>query len=80
MCLGIPVRVIELKEEGMATGEVDGVKKEVSIQLLPDTRVGDYVILHAGFAIQKIDEEVARETLELLKEMAEVTPKVSSRA
>lgn len=71
MCLGIPVRIIELKEEGMAIGEVGGVRREVSVQLLPDARVGDYVILHAGFAIQKLDEDAARETLELLREMAE---------
>lgn len=71
MCLGIPVKIIKLEKKGMAIGEIGGVKREISVQLLSNARVGDYVILHAGFAIQKLDEKEARETLELLREMAE---------
>jgi len=54
----------------MAVIDVDGVKREASLLLLEDAGVGDYVIVHAGFAIHKIDEEAALETLKLLKEAA----------
>ncbi len=54
----------------MATIDVDGVKREASLLLLEDVRVGEYVIVHAGFAIQKIDEAAAMETLKFLKEAA----------
>jgi hydrogenase expression/formation protein HypC len=57
----------------MATIDVDGVRREVSLMLLEDAAVGDYVIVHAGFAIQKLEEEAAKESLELLREaMAQV--------
>ena len=69
MCLGIPTKVIEKKGE-MGVVEFGGVKKEISLQLLEDIEVGDYVILHAGFAIQKLDEAEAQETLSLLNEVA----------
>ena len=52
----------------MATIDVEGVQREASLLLLEDARVGDYVIVHAGFAIQKLDESAARETLDLLRE------------
>ena len=57
-----------------ATGKVDyqGVKRETSFLMLPDVKKGDYVILHAGFAIKKLSEEDARETLRLIQEMARV--------
>jgi hydrogenase expression/formation protein HypC len=69
MCLGIPTKVIEKKGE-MGIVEFGGVKKEISLQLLEGIEVGDYVILHAGFAIQKLDEAEAKETLSLLNEVA----------
>ena len=67
MCLAIPGRLISV--DGM-TGVVDmnGVEVKVGLQLVPEARNGDYVLLHAGFAIQIIDEEEARETAELLAE------------
>jgi hydrogenase expression/formation protein HypC len=52
----------------MATIDVEGVQREASLLLLEDARVGDYVIVHAGFAIQKLDETAAQETLDLLRE------------
>ena len=52
----------------MATIDVEGVQREVSLLLLEDAQVGDYVIVHAGFAIHKLDEAAARETLDLLRE------------
>lgn len=67
MCLAIPSRITKI-ENNMATIDVEGVQREASLMLLEDARVGDYVIVHAGFAIQKLDEAAARETLDLLRE------------
>ena len=69
MCLAIPSKIVKI-DNNMATIDVDGVRREVSLLLLEDARVGDYVIVHAGFAIQKIDEAAAMETLQLLREAA----------
>ena len=69
MCLAIPSKITQIKNN-MATIDVDGVKREASLLLLEDVRVGEYVIVHAGFAIQKIDEAAAMETLKFLKEAA----------
>ena len=70
MCLAIPSKITQIENE-MATIDVDGVQREASLLLLADAQVGDYVIVHAGFAIQKIDEASAQETLALLREAAE---------
>jgi hydrogenase expression/formation protein HypC len=67
MCLAIPSRITKI-ENNMATIDVEGVQREASLLLLEDARVGDYVIVHAGFAISKLDEAAARETLNLLRE------------
>jgi hydrogenase expression/formation protein HypC len=67
MCLAIPSRITKI-ENNMATIDVVGVQREASLLLLEDARVGDYVIVHAGFAIQKLDEAAAQETLDLLRE------------
>jgi hydrogenase expression/formation protein HypC len=67
MCLAIPSKIMEIRD-GVAVIDVDGVKRETSVLLLEDPRVGDYVIVHAGFAIHKIDEEEAAETLRILRE------------
>ena len=72
MCLAIPVKIIEIKNKEMAVAALGGVKKDVSIQVLSDVKKGDYVLLHAGFAIQKIDEKEAQETLQILREMASI--------
>lgn len=69
MCLAIPSRVIKI-ENGMATIDVDGVQRSASMMLLEDAAVGDYVIVHAGFAIQKLDETAAEESLKLMREAA----------
>jgi len=58
-------------EDEMATIDVDGVKRKASLLLVEDAQVGDYVIVHAGFAIRKIDEEVAQESLRYLREAVE---------
>lgn len=71
MCLAVPSRILEI-EDIRAMVDVYGARKEVSLLLLPeDAQIGDYVLVHAGFAIQKIDEEAAHETMRLLKEIAD---------
>jgi len=72
MCLAIPMKVIEINGYlGMA--EVGRVKREINLMLLDDVKIGDYVIVHAGSAIQKLDEAEAEKTLSLLREMVEKT-------
>ena len=70
MCLAIPARVIQI-DESLGLVEVGGVVREASFMLLPDAQVGDYVLLHAGYALQKVDEAEAEETIRLLAELAE---------
>ncbi len=77
MCLAIPSRITKI-ENNMATIDVEGVQREASLLLLEDARVGDYVIVHAGFAIQKLDESAARETLDLLREAIAAVEKQES--
>ena len=67
MCLAIPSKIIKI-DGGMGTVDVDGVKREVSLLMIEEPMLGDYVIVHAGFAIHKIDETTAKESLQLLKE------------
>ena len=62
----------------MATIDVEGVQREASLLLLEDARVGDYVIVHAGFAIQKLDESAAKETIDLLREAIAAVDKSES--
>lgn len=70
MCLAIPSKIVRI-EGDMAIIDVDGTQREASMLLLEDARVGDYVIVHAGFALHKIDEAAALETLALLREAAD---------
>ena len=73
MCLAIPGKIVEIidEENSIAKVEVGGVKRSVNIGMLDreDTRVGDYVLIHVGFAMSKVDEKEAEETLRLLKEL-----------
>ncbi len=69
MCLAIPSQIVKI-ENGMATINVDGAQATASLLLMEDVKVGDHVIVHAGFAIHKIDEKEARESLKILKEAA----------
>ena len=66
MCLAIPVRVAELLPDQMAKVTLDGVSKVVSIALVDDVEVGDYIVLHVGYALARIDPEEAARTLEML--------------
>ena len=74
MCLAIPSRITKI-ENNMATIDVDGVQRKASLLLLEDAKVGEYVIVHAGFAIQKIDESAAQETLRFLREAIDFAEK-----
>lgn len=76
MCLGIPGRIVEVRHDaGLPMGVVDfgGVRREVCLAYVADEiSVGDYAIVHVGFAIAKVDEEEARRTYEILREMGEL--------
>jgi hydrogenase expression/formation protein HypC len=79
MCLGIPGKVMEIRDEGgLAMGKVDfgGVRKDACLAYLPEVEVGDYVIIHVGFAISRLDEEEALKTLEILGEMGVLEPEL----
>ena len=69
MCLAIPAKIVNI-EDSMGTVDMAGIQKKVSLILLEDAQVGDYVIVHAGFGIHKIDEEAAMESLRILREAA----------
>jgi hydrogenase expression/formation protein HypC len=66
MCIGIPVRLVE-RDEYSGIGEIEGVQRRISLALVPEAKLGDYVLVHAGCGMQVIDEEAAAETLELLR-------------
>jgi hydrogenase expression/formation protein HypC len=70
MCLAIPMRLIEI-EGFAAVAEVDGVTRQVRLDLLPEAALGDYVLIHAGLAIARVDAEQAEETLALLRSLAD---------
>ncbi len=76
MCLGVPGKVVEIQENplGMTMGKVNfaGVTKEVCLAYVPDVQLGDYVVVHVGFALSRIDEEEAMQVFEYLKEMEEL--------
>ncbi len=72
MCLAIPSKVVELKDANMAVVDTLGVKREVSLDLLDETvSLGDWVLLHIGYAMSKIDEESAKESLILYEQILE---------
>jgi hydrogenase expression/formation protein HypC len=75
MCLGVPGKVVEINTDGplrMARIDFGGVRKEACLEHVPDVEVGEYVIVHVGFAISKVDEEEALRTLELLRMIDEL--------
>ncbi len=71
MCLGVPARIVH-KEGELATVDVQGNQVQISLRLTPDARPGDYVLVHAGFAMEIIDADAAAETMRLLEEMEEL--------
>ncbi len=72
MCLSIPSKVVKIDENNLATVEAFGVKREVSLDLIEEEiKIGDYLLIHIGYAMGKIDEDIALDSLEAYKEMAE---------
>jgi len=78
MCLAIPAEVTKILPDDMAIVAIDGVSKEISVALIEDLAVGDYVIMHVGYALTKIDPVEARRTLELLQELSGDGPELQS--
>lgn len=76
MCLGVPGKVLEIETNaiGMTMGTVDfgGITREVCLTYLPEVKVGEYVIVHVGFAISRVSEEEAKEVFDLLRQMDEL--------
>lgn len=72
MCLAIPAQIKELKENNLAQVDIMGVSRETSLDLTPEAQVGDFVLVHAGFSIQIIDQETAQETLDLIRELPDL--------
>ena len=72
MCLAIPALITEKKSDNLATAEILGVTLEVALDLTPQANVGDYVLVHAGFAIEVVDADYAKETIELVKQLEDV--------
>lgn len=70
MCLAVPAEVVEILESDIALIEAGGARKRISLSLVDGAKVGDYVLVHAGFAIEIVDEEEARKTMELFEELA----------
>ena len=71
MCLAIPAKITELLPDKRAIVDVGGIQREISIDLVNSLSIGDYVILHAGYALTKLNEEEAKQTLKLFAEMLE---------
>ena len=72
MCLAVPGQVVDIRDERgtrMATIDFDGIRKDICLAYLPDMEVGDYAIVHVGFAISKVDEASALETLAMFREL-----------
>lgn len=73
MCLAVPVRIVSIQGNEAET-EIAGVRRRISLALTPDAKVGDYVLVHTGYAIGIVDQREAEETLKLLQEVASLTP------
>lgn len=72
MCLAIPAKITELNDDRLATVDILGVTRDISVDLTPHVQVGDYVLVHAGFAIEVVDAEFAQETIDLIKQFPEL--------
>ena len=69
MCLGLPMRLLEIERNQMGLAETLGVSRKISLHLVPDVEIGDYLMVHAGYAIERINTEEAASRLRLLEEM-----------
>lgn len=77
VCLAVPVRIVEIQPGDVGVFEIEGALNEVRLSLLDDVLVGDYVLVHAGFAIEKLDEEDALKTLAMFDEIAKEAEKLN---
>ncbi len=73
MCLAVPMQLVEITGEGTGRVNAGGVRTGVSLMMIPQARLGDYLIVHAGFGIEVLDAEEARIRLDLFKELADAT-------
>lgn len=82
MCLAIPMQIVRIEDDGMAHVSAMGAERDIALDLTPQAQEGDYVLVHAGFAIEVVDEQYAQETLDLIAEMADLVddPLVSGKA
>lgn len=71
MCLAVPTQIVEVLGGGLARCDLNGVKKEINVSLIDDPQVGDWVIVHVGFALNRIDEVQAQETLKMLASLTD---------
>ena len=76
MCLALPAQVVEISGNDLGVVDLGGVRKEVSLALIDDVAIGDYVIIHVGYALTKLDPEEAAKTLALFEEMGTVETQV----
>lgn len=76
MCLAVPGKIVSINDDNpqlrMAKVNFNGVIKDVCLEWLPETKIGDYVMVHVGFALNKVDEKDAEDTLKILKEMGDI--------
>lgn len=72
MCLAIPAQITEMKTGSLATVDILGVTRDIALDLVPQATVGDFVLVHAGFAIEVIDADYAQETLDLIRQFPEL--------
>lgn len=79
MCLAVPMKITEVRPDGTGVAELDGSRHDVNLSLVPGSGVGTYVIVHAGFAIEKMNENEANTILALFDELAAMQEEVSPR-
>ena len=80
MCLAIPTQILEIDEDRVATVELGGVTRQVSLIMTPDAEVGDYVLIHTGYAITLMDPEEAQASLDAFAELAEIQESLEREA
>ena len=72
MCLAIPAKIVARKDDNLATVDILGVTRDISVDLTPQAAEGDYVLVHAGFAIEVVDEQFAQETLDFVRQFPDI--------
>ncbi|WP_208246151.1 HypC/HybG/HupF family hydrogenase formation chaperone (plasmid) [Rhizobium sp. T1470] len=80
MCLALPAKIIALPEAGMAIVSLEGIRKTISLALIDDAAIGDYVLIHVGYALHKVSEEEAARTLQLMAESGILAEEIAEMA